>query len=82
MIRQDAVFAVMVRSPEDGDWRCIGVSRTEEDAEQIAATAIDTINLSYSFRENRLRQAVSEVMDSVRIIPAVLGYDTWDLHRD
>ena len=83
MIRQDAVWAVMARHPlNEDDWIVLGVARSEEDAEKVAAEAIDMIRLSYTFREERLKRAVNQAMDEVRIIPAVLGYDTWDLHRD
>lgn len=82
MIVQDSVFAVMALNPEDGTWFCLGVSRTEADAEKMAADAVDNIRLSYSFREDRIKRAANEAMDTVRIIPAVLGYDSWDLHRD
>lgn len=81
MIVQKSVFAVMAHNPGDGTWFCLGVARSEEDAEKMAADAIDNIRLAYSFREDRIKRAVNEAMDTVRIIPAVLGYDDWDLNR-
>lgn len=81
MIVQQSIFAVMYQNPSDGVWSCFGVSNTEEDAYDVAAAAVDAIQLSYSFHDQHVQRAVEEVMNSIRIIPAVLGYESWDLNR-
>jgi len=81
MIVQESVWAVMCRNPNGEGWKCLGITTDEDEAEAIARVAIETVTQSYSFHNQSLRSAVDAALQTVRIIPAVLGYDDWDMIR-
>lgn len=77
-VRMD-VYVTLILSPDTGCWVPLGTNATLDGALAIAEEATDALMLSLAIAPERMRQGAEQIIDTIKVVPAVLFIDEDDL---